>query len=79
MNDWMGPSWDDAYVPDRGKVLTKEEIRRCPSSTATRTRTTTHPVPTLPGVSAKGRLLHARLMQPVRRLPPRSDGVPGGA
>ncbi|MDH3588823.1 MAG: 2-oxoacid:acceptor oxidoreductase subunit alpha [Gammaproteobacteria bacterium] len=28
MNDWMVPelSWDDSYVPDRGKVLNKEEL-----------------------------------------------------
>jgi 2-oxoglutarate ferredoxin oxidoreductase subunit alpha len=28
MNDWMCPSlkWDDAYRPDRGKVLTKEQL-----------------------------------------------------
>lgn len=28
MNDWMCPvlQWDDAYQPDRGKVLTKEQI-----------------------------------------------------
>ena len=28
MNDWMCPDlkWDDSYIPDRGKVLSKEEI-----------------------------------------------------
>jgi 2-oxoglutarate ferredoxin oxidoreductase subunit alpha len=28
MNDWMCPdlTWDDSYVPDRGKVLSKEEV-----------------------------------------------------
>jgi 2-oxoglutarate ferredoxin oxidoreductase subunit alpha len=28
MNDWMSPEfrWDDAYRPDRGKVLTPEQI-----------------------------------------------------
>jgi 2-oxoglutarate ferredoxin oxidoreductase subunit alpha len=28
MNDWMIPklTWDDSYVPDRGKVLTAEEL-----------------------------------------------------
>ena len=28
MNDWMCPDlkWDDAYVPDRGKLLSKDEI-----------------------------------------------------
>jgi 2-oxoglutarate ferredoxin oxidoreductase subunit alpha len=30
MNDWMCPDlkWDDNYVPDRGKVYTKEEIEK---------------------------------------------------
>src|SRR6185369_15129901 len=30
MNDWMCPDlkWDDSYVPDRGKVLDKEEISK---------------------------------------------------
>jgi 2-oxoglutarate ferredoxin oxidoreductase subunit alpha len=30
MNDWMCPrlTWDDAYQPDRGKVLTAEELER---------------------------------------------------
>ncbi|MFO7305576.1 MAG: 2-oxoacid:acceptor oxidoreductase subunit alpha [Gammaproteobacteria bacterium] len=30
MNDWMCPvlKWDDSYRPDRGKVLSKEEIER---------------------------------------------------
>src|SRR4029450_14028280 len=28
MNDWMVPklTWDDSYTPDRGKVLTAEEL-----------------------------------------------------
>jgi 2-oxoglutarate ferredoxin oxidoreductase subunit alpha len=32
MNDWMCPDlkWDDAYRPDRGKVLTKEQIEALP-------------------------------------------------
>lgn len=30
MNDWMCPDlkWDDSYVPDRGKVLTKEQLEQ---------------------------------------------------
>jgi len=30
MNDWMCPDlkWDDGYVPDRGKVLSKDEIAK---------------------------------------------------
>ena len=33
MNDWMIPklTWDDAYVPDRGKVLTRGTARRGPA------------------------------------------------
>ena len=33
MNDWMVPRlvWDDAYVPDRGKVLTAEDLERVKS------------------------------------------------
>jgi 2-oxoglutarate/2-oxoacid ferredoxin oxidoreductase subunit alpha len=32
MNDWMCPAleWDDSYRPDRGKVLTKEQIEALP-------------------------------------------------
>ena len=30
MNDWMCPTltWDDAYQPDRGKVLTRKELEK---------------------------------------------------
>ncbi len=30
MNDWMVPElqWDDSYVPDRGKVLSKEQLEK---------------------------------------------------
>ncbi len=30
MNDWMCPTlnWDDAYVPDRGKILNKEQVEQ---------------------------------------------------
>jgi len=30
MNDWMCPqlTWDDAYRPDRGKVLTREQVEK---------------------------------------------------
>jgi len=57
MNDWMCPDlkWDDSYRPDRGKVLTKEEIEALPrfhryldkDDDAITYRT-------LPGVSPKG-------------------------
>ena len=32
MNDWMCPdlNWDDSYQPDRGKVLTVEQIEALP-------------------------------------------------
>lgn len=57
MNDWVVPrlTWDDSYRPDRGRVLTKEEIEALPKyfryspedwqGVAART---------LPGTSAKG-------------------------
>jgi 2-oxoglutarate ferredoxin oxidoreductase subunit alpha len=57
MNDWVVPRlrWDDAYRPDRGRVLTKEQIEALPKyfryspedelGVAART---------LPGVSTKG-------------------------
>ena len=39
MNDWMVPklAWDDSYRPDRGKVLSADELEECRSSTATST------------------------------------------
>jgi 2-oxoglutarate ferredoxin oxidoreductase subunit alpha len=57
MNDWVVPrlTWDDAYRPDRGRVLTKEQLEALPKfhryspedehGVAART---------LPGTSAKG-------------------------
>ena len=32
MNDWVVPrlKWDDTYRPDRGRVLTKEELEALP-------------------------------------------------
>jgi 2-oxoglutarate ferredoxin oxidoreductase subunit alpha len=57
MNDWMCPvlKWDEAYKPDRGKVLTKEEIEKLPKFH----RYLDHdedaiPYRTLPGVHPKG-------------------------
>jgi len=37
MNDWMCPDlkWDDAYRPDRGKILSAEELAGWRSSTVT--------------------------------------------
>jgi 2-oxoglutarate/2-oxoacid ferredoxin oxidoreductase subunit alpha len=57
MNDWVVPrlKWDDAYRPDRGKVLTSAEIDALPKFTRY------HPedelgvaARTLPGVNPKG-------------------------
>ena len=58
MNDWMCPrlTWDDTYQPDRGKVLTAEELERL------KTRFSRYldadgdgiAARTLPGVHAKG-------------------------
>ncbi len=57
MNDWVTPKlkWDDAYRPDRGKVLTAEQLEKMPkfnrylpeNGTAVAART-------LPGVHPKG-------------------------
>jgi 2-oxoglutarate ferredoxin oxidoreductase subunit alpha len=57
MNDWVTPKlkWDDSYVPDRGKVLTSEQIdslkkfyRYLPEEG------TAIPSRTLPGINSKG-------------------------
>ena len=82
MNDWMCTDleWDDAYRPDRGKVLSKEEIEALPKfhryldkdddGITYRHAARRH---------AEGRVLHARLRpQPVRRLHRGLRGVPGG-
>jgi len=57
MNDWMcrDLQWDDAYRPDRGKVLSKEEIEALPKFHRYLDRDDDGiPYRTLPGVSAKG-------------------------
>jgi 2-oxoglutarate/2-oxoacid ferredoxin oxidoreductase subunit alpha len=57
MNDWMCPAlqWDDDYRPDRGKVLTREEIEALPKFYRyLDTDDDAIPYRTLPGVSAKG-------------------------
>jgi 2-oxoglutarate ferredoxin oxidoreductase subunit alpha len=57
MNDWMCPElkWDDAYRPDRGKVLTKAEIEALPKFHRYLDKDDDGiPYRTLPGVSAKG-------------------------
>ncbi|HVN42901.1 MAG TPA: 2-oxoacid:acceptor oxidoreductase subunit alpha [Steroidobacteraceae bacterium] len=57
MNDWMCKDlqWDDSYVPDRGKVLSKEEIEALPKFHRYLDRDDDGiPYRTLPGVSPKG-------------------------
>jgi 2-oxoglutarate ferredoxin oxidoreductase subunit alpha len=57
MNDWMVPEfkWDDSYVPDRGKVLSKEEIEALPKFHRYLDKDDDGiPYRTLPGVSPKG-------------------------
>jgi len=57
MNDWMCPDlkWDDAYKPDRGKVLSKEQLDRLGKfHRYVDLDEDAIPYRTLPGVSAKG-------------------------
>jgi 2-oxoglutarate/2-oxoacid ferredoxin oxidoreductase subunit alpha len=57
MNDWMCPDlkWDDAYKPDRGKVLSKEEIEGLEKFYRYLDRDDDAiPYRTLPGTSPKG-------------------------
>jgi 2-oxoglutarate ferredoxin oxidoreductase subunit alpha len=57
MNDWMCPDlkWDDAYQPDRGKVLSKEALERLGKfHRYVDLDEDAIPYRTLPGVSAKG-------------------------
>jgi 2-oxoglutarate ferredoxin oxidoreductase subunit alpha len=57
MNDWMCKDlqWDDNYVPDRGKVLTREEIEALPKFHRYLDKDDDGiPYRTLPGVSPKG-------------------------
>jgi 2-oxoglutarate ferredoxin oxidoreductase subunit alpha len=57
MNDWMCPDlkWDDAYKPDRGKVLSKEELDGLDKFYRYLDRDDDAiPYRTLPGVSPKG-------------------------
>jgi len=57
MNDWMCPDlkWDDSYRPDRGKVLSKDEIEALPKFHRYLDKDDDSiPYRTLPGVSAKG-------------------------
>jgi len=57
MNDWMIPrlEWDDDYVPDRGKVLSAEELEKAESFYRYLDTDGDHiPYRTLPGVHPKG-------------------------
>ncbi|HEY2685501.1 MAG TPA: 2-oxoacid:acceptor oxidoreductase subunit alpha [Steroidobacteraceae bacterium] len=57
MNDWMCPDfkWDDAYRPDRGKVLSKEEVDKLEKFYRYLDRDDDGiPYRTIPGVSSKG-------------------------
>jgi 2-oxoglutarate ferredoxin oxidoreductase subunit alpha len=57
MNDWMCPDlkWDDAYQPDRGKILTKQELDGLEKFYRYLDRDDDAiPYRTLPGISPKG-------------------------
>jgi 2-oxoglutarate ferredoxin oxidoreductase subunit alpha len=57
MNDWVVPrlQWDDSYRPDRGKVLTAEQLDELPQFYRYLTDDDDHVPPrTLPGVNSKG-------------------------
>ena len=57
MNDWMCPDlkWDDGYRPDRGKMLTKDEIEALPKfHRYLDVDDDAIPYRTLPGVTPKG-------------------------
>jgi 2-oxoglutarate ferredoxin oxidoreductase subunit alpha len=57
MNDWVVPrlQWDDTYRPDRGRVLTREEIEALPKFYRYANEDETFVTPrTLPGIHPKG-------------------------
>jgi 2-oxoglutarate/2-oxoacid ferredoxin oxidoreductase subunit alpha len=57
MNDWVAPrlAWDDAYTPDRGRVLTEEEIAALPKFERFNPEDENHVAArTLPGVHPNG-------------------------
>jgi len=57
MNDWVVDelAWDDAYQPDRGKVLTKDDLKNMDAFHRYKDVDGDHiPYRTLPGVDAKG-------------------------
>jgi 2-oxoglutarate ferredoxin oxidoreductase subunit alpha len=57
MNDWVVPrlAWDDSYRPDRGRVLSKEDVERLPAFYRYTGEDENHVAArTLPGVHPKG-------------------------
>jgi 2-oxoglutarate ferredoxin oxidoreductase subunit alpha len=57
MNDWVTPklTWDDSYRPDRGRVLTTEELDAIPKFLRYMPENGSNVAPrTLPGVNPKG-------------------------
>jgi 2-oxoglutarate ferredoxin oxidoreductase subunit alpha len=57
MNDWVTPklTWDDSYRPDRGRVLSSEELNNIPKFLRYMPENGSNVAPrTLPGVSSKG-------------------------
>ncbi len=57
MNDWVVPrlSWDDSFRPDRGRVLTAQELERLPKFHRFLSEDGTDVAPrSLPGVHARG-------------------------
>jgi 2-oxoglutarate ferredoxin oxidoreductase subunit alpha len=57
MNDWVVPrlTWDDSYRPDRGRVLTEEDLKEWPKFFRYSDEDENFVAPrTLPGVAAKG-------------------------
>jgi 2-oxoglutarate/2-oxoacid ferredoxin oxidoreductase subunit alpha len=57
MNDWVTPklAWDDSYRPDRGRVLSSEELDAIPKFLRYMPENGSNVAPrTLPGVSSKG-------------------------
>ncbi len=82
MNDWMCRElkWDDAYRPDRGKMLSAEELAGSGQVLPLRgPRRRCHPLPHAARRESEGRLLHPRLgPQPVRRVYRGLDRIPGG-
>ena len=64
MNDWMVPrlEWDDGYRPDRGKVLSADELEQRQELLAlSRRGRRRHPVSQPARRAPEGRVLHARL------------------